>query len=254
MPQAVVAYVESGRDFDKADTEKRDILNLYRDDIKKASRRYNSKVSAVFENIPAYLSTHEKKIVLSKIDSGATFDKYDKPLFWLDDSMICNLCYKCNDPDVGFSLNKNESAVKCYLGDTGLLVSLAFNENEIIDSELYKQILNDRLSMNKGMLYENAIAQMITAKGKKLYFYTRFNEEKHRNDIEIDFLLSNNSKTNFKITPVEVKSSKNYSAISLNKFKGIYKKRIETSMIIHPKNLVVEDGTIKIPPYMFFAI
>ncbi len=254
MPQAVVAYVESGRDFDKADIEKRDILALYRDDIKKVSRRYNSKVSAVFENIPAYLSTHEKKIVLSEIDSGATFDKYDEPLFWLDDSMICNLCYKCNDPDVGFSLNKNESAIKCYLGDTGLLVSLAFNENEIIDSELYKQILNDRLSINKGMLYENAIAQMITAKGKKLYFYTRFNKEKHRNDIEIDFLLSNNSKTNFKITPVEVKSSKNYSAISLNKFKGIYKKRIETSMIIHPKNLVVEDGIIKIPPYMFFAV
>ena len=133
MPQAVLAYKNGGRDFAAADTEKRDILNLYRDDIKKAAKRYNSKVSAIFENIPAYLSTHEKKIVLSSIDTNPTFDKYDEPLFWLDDSMLCNLCYKCNDPNVGFALNKNESSVKCYLGDTGLLVSLAFNENELAE-------------------------------------------------------------------------------------------------------------------------
>ena len=76
------------------------------------------------------LSAHEKKIVLSSIDTNPPFDKYGEPLFWLDDSMLCNLGYKCNDPNVGFALNKNESSVKCYLGDTGLLVSLAFNENE----------------------------------------------------------------------------------------------------------------------------
>lgn len=253
MPQAVLAYKNGGRDFAEADTEKRDILALYRDDIKKAARRYNSKVSAIFENIPAYLSTHEKKIVLSEIDSGATFDKYDEPLFWLDDSMICNLCYKCNDPNVGFALNKNESAVKCYLGDTGLLVSLAFSENELAENNLYKQIMDGKLSINQGMIYENAIAQMITEKGKKLYFYTRYNENKHRNDIEIDFMLSNDSKTKFRIMPIEVKSAKNYSTVSLNEFCKVYHQRISESYVVHPKNLSVVDGIIKIPPYMFFA-
>lgn len=254
MPQSVVAYVENGRDFYASDVEKRDILSLYRDDIKKASKRYHSKVSALFDNIPAYLSTHEKKIVLSKIDSGATFSQYDDPLFWLDDSMICNACYKCNDPNVGFALNKNDSAVKCYMGDTGLLVSLAFSENEIASQQLYRSVMNGRLSLNEGMLYENMIAQMITAKGKKLYFYTRYSEEKHRNDMEIDFLLSNESKTNFKIYPVEVKSSKNYSAISLDLFHSIYAKRIQESYIIHPKSYMAEREIIKIPPYMFFCL
>lgn len=253
MPQAVLAYKNNSRDFASADIEKRDILELYRDDIKKAARRYNSKVSAIFENIPAYLSTHEKKVVLRSIDEGAVFDKYDEPLFWLDDSMICNLCYKCNDPNVGFSLNKNESAVKCYLGDTGLLVSLAFNENELAENRLYKQILDGKLSINQGMLYENAISQMIIAKGKKLFFYTRYNLEKHRNDIEIDFLLSNDSKTNMKIIPIEVKSSQNYSSISLDKFREIYKRRISEAVIIHPKNLIIEKDQIRIPPYMFFC-
>ena len=254
MPQAIVAYAKNGRSFEAADVEKRDILNLYRDDIKKAAKRYNSKVSALFENIPAYLSTHEKRVVLKEIEERASFDRYDEPLFWLDDSMICNLCYKCNDPNVGFALNKNDSAVKCYMGDTGLLVSLAFNENELMEEQLYKQIMNDRLSLNEGMLYENAIAQMIAAMGRKLYFYTRYSEEKHRNDIEIDFLLSNESKTNFRVFPVEVKSSKNYSATSLGRFKELFGKKIAMQYIVHPKNLAVEGDVMKLPPYMFWMM
>ena len=174
-------------------------------------------------------------------------------MFWLDDSMICNLCYKCNDPNVGFSLNKNDSYVKCYMGDTGLLVSLAFSENEITDQNLYKQIMDGKLAINKGMLYENMISQMLTAKGIKLYFYTRYNEDSHRNDIEIDFLLSNGKKTDFKIIPIEVKSGKNYSTTSLTAFYGVYKKRIDRQWIIHPKNLSISDGITKIPPYMIWT-
>ena len=251
MPQSVVAFKSNARNFFAADIEKRDILNLYRDDIRKAARRYNSKVSAIFENIPGYLSTHEKKIVLNEIEPGATFDRYDEPLFWLDDSMICNLCYKCNDPNVGLALNKNESAVKCYMGDTGLLVSLAFAENEITEQKVYKNIMDGKLSLNKGMLYENVIAQMIVAKGKKLYFYTRYSDEKHRNDIEIDYLLSNDSSTNYRINPIEVKSSKNYSTVSIGKFMDVFKRKVENPMIVHPKNLVEVEGVLRIPAYMF---
>ena len=254
MPQSVVAYIGGNRDFYASDIEKRDILDLYRDDIRKAARRYRSKVSALFENLPGYLSTHEKKIVLSRVDDDGRYSQYDEPLFWLDDSMICNLCYKCNDPNVGFSLNKNDSAVKCYLGDTGLLVSLAFSENEISDQQLYKAIIGGRLSLNEGMLYENMIAQMIAATGRKLYFYTRYSMEKHRNDIEIDFLLSNKSKTSFKIYPIEVKSSKNYTTTSLDKFKELFSRRIAQSYIIHPKSYQREESIIKVPPYMFFCL
>lgn len=170
--------------------------------------------------------------------------------------MICNLCYKCNDPCVGFALNKNDSAVKCYMADTGLFVSLAFSENEIASEQLYRSIMNGKLSLNEGMIYENAISQMIASKGHKLYFYTHYSEEKHRNDIEIDFLLSNESKINFKIFPMEVKSAKNYTTTSLNSFKKKYSTKIEKSFIIHPKNFSVDDENeiIKIPPYMLFCV
>jgi len=250
MPQAIVAFKENNHSFSAADIKKRNILDLYRDDIKKASKRYNSKVSAIFDNIPGYLSTHEKRIVLNEIEKDGRFSKYDDPLFWLDDSMICNLCYKCNDPNVGLALNKNESYVKCYMGDTGLLVSLAFSENSLSNQELYKQIMNDKLSLNEGMLYENMISQILISSGKKLYFYTRYNENKHRNDIEIDFLLSVGNNVNFKVLPIEVKSSKNYKNISALKFKELFGKRINSMWIVHPKTYTIEDNIIKIPPYM----
>lgn len=256
MPQSIVSYAENNRDFASSDIVKRDILNLYRDDIKKAAAKYKSKVSALFENIPGYLSTHEKKVVLSQInDKGSqTFEKYDEPLYWLDDSMICNLCYKCNDPNVGFALNKNDSQLKCYMGDTGLLVSLAFDENEIASTQLYKSIIDGKLSLNEGMLYENTIAQMLRAKGKKLYFYTEYDKISHRNLMEIDFLLSNESKTNFKVFPVEVKSSKNYTTSSHSAFRQKFGKQIDTAFIIHPKPLQIEEKLIKLPPYMVWCM
>ena len=72
---------------------------------------------------------------------------------------------------------------------------------EIADGELYKQIFHDILSINEGMLFENAVAQSLAAKEYKLFFYTHHNEEKHRNDMEIDFTLSNGSKLKPKIYP-----------------------------------------------------
>ena len=62
-------------------------------------------------------------------------------------------------------------------------------------------ILNDKLSINEGMLYENVIVQMLVANGHKLYFYTHYSIEKHRNDMEIDFIISNNSKLKYQMYP-----------------------------------------------------
>lgn len=250
MPQSVIAYFSNGRDFYASDFAKRQILDLYRDDINKARKRYSSKVSALFENLPGYLSTHEKKVILSKAgDENGKFAQYDEPLFWLGDSMICNLCYKCNDPNVGFALNRDDSSVKCYLGDTGLLFSLAFSENEIATQNLYSAIMKGKLSINKGMLYENMIAQMLVAKGRGLYFYSHYSEPLHRNDMEIDFLLSNDSKTSVKVYPLEVKSSKNYTATSYEAFRAKFGNRIASSYIIHPKQFAKTGDGYRLPPY-----
>ena len=254
MPMSVVSFLENDKSFGVADREKRDILDLYRGDIMKIRAQYRSKVVAIFDQIPGLLSRHEKRVVFNEVVEGSSADHYEDTFFWLSDSMISNECYLCNDPKVGLSINENRGYIKCYLGDTGLLVSHAFDENELLEDEVYKQILAGKLGLNNGMLYENAVAQMLTANGHKLFFYTHYSEEKHRNDIEIDFLLSNNSKLKYKMYPVEVKSGTHYSATSLIRFREKYRQRIGECYIIHPRNLSIKDGIICIPPYMTMCL
>ena len=254
MPMSVVAFLESRKDFGKADLEKRDILELYRSDIMKIRTQYRSKVLAIFDQIPGLLSRHEKRVVFNRIAAGSSADQYEDTFFWLSDSMICNECRRTNDPNVGLSLNESDAYIKCYLSDTGLLVSHAFDENELLEDEIYKQILSGKLGLNEGMLYENAIAQMLVANGHRLFFYTHYNDEKRRNDIEIDFIISNNSKTKYRIYPIEVKSGTHYSIDSLQKFKEKYKTRIGGCYIIHPKNLSMKDDILCIPPYMTICL
>ena len=210
----------------------------------------------MFNQIPAFLSRHEKKIILSSIEKGInTENTYDKTFMWLDDSMIVNSCFKCNDPNVGLSLNQDDSAIKCYMGDTGLLFSMAFDENTINSENLYMQIMGDKLSINKGMLYENVIAQMLVANGHKLFFYSHYNSDKHRNDIEVDFILSASGSRGSRIIPIEVKSGKNYSTTSIEAFKKKFKSRIREGYIIHPKNLSTKaDGILAVPPYMTMCL
>ena len=250
MPMSVVAFLEGKKNFGAADLEKRDILELYRNDIMKIKAQYRSKVLAIYDQIPGLLSRHEKRVVFNRIAEGSTADQYEETFFWLTDSMVANECRKVNDPNVGLSLNESDTYIKCYMGDTGLLVSHAFDENELLEDEVYKQILNGKLGLNEGMLYENAIAQMLTANGHRLFFYTHYDAEKKRNDIEIDFIISNNSKTKYKMYPIEVKSGTRYSTVSLLKFREKYSRRIGECYIIHPRNLMVKDEILCIPPYM----
>jgi predicted AAA+ superfamily ATPase len=254
MPKCVEAYIENQRSFQRADAEKRDILALYRNDIMKINSLYRSKVLAIFDQIPAFLSKSERRVMLNSVEKGASFPKYHDTFFWLSDSMMVNECFNCTDPNVGLSLNEDRTFVKCYMGDTGLLISHTFDENEISDGELYRELLLGKLSVNEGMFYENVVAQMLVAAGHKLYFYTRYNEAKHRNDIEIDFLLSNASKLKFKVFPVEVKSRERYTTTSLDRFCEAFHRRIGRSYVIHPKNLQASSERLCIPPYMVFCL
>ena len=254
MPQSVKAFVDYRKSFEHADIEKRDILKLYRNDIGKIEGLYRSKVLGIFDQIPGLLSKHEKRVVLNTILKGSSAKQFQDAFFWLKDSMITNECVKCSDPNIGFSLTEDRSSVKCYMGDTGLLVSHAFDENELLEEEVYKQILNDKLALNKGMLYENMVAQMLTANGHRLFYYTEYNQEKHRNDIEIDFLLSSGGRVHSQVIPIEVKSGKNYQTKSLDRFFAKYKTRIMQAYIIHPRNLTSKGEILCIPPYMVFCL
>ena len=218
MPKAIDKFISHNKQFFECENEKRNIIKTYRDDIHKIDRAYRSKVLSVFDQIPSFLSQHEKRVKIKSISNDTTAIDYEETFFWLRDSMICNECFLCTDPNLGLSLNEKRNFVKCYMGDTGLLLTHTFDENNEEQTNYHKELLSNKLSINKGMFFENIIAQTLVSNGHKLYFYTRYNEEKHRNDIEIDFLLTTGNKASQKLIPLEVKSSKSYKVESMKKF------------------------------------
>lgn len=250
MPQAVDEYLKNG-DFEAADAIKRDIISLYREDIQKHAKGYESKVESIFDEIPAQLSKHEKRFTLASLGKGARFRDYESAFLWLQDSMIANTCFNSTEPNLGLKLNRDNSSFKIYMGDTGLLISHAFDENGIVSEEIYKKLLFGKLEVNEGMIIENVVAQMLAANGKKLYFYSNPSREDKDSRMEIDFLLAKSKITSrHYISPIEVKSGKNYTLSSLNKFRKKYDEQLHVAYVVHMNDLKEDDGIVYLPVYM----
>ncbi|MCF0179521.1 MAG: ATP-binding protein [Bacteroidales bacterium] len=250
MPKCVATYLDNDRQFGDVEKEKRKILTLYRNDIMKIDARYRSRVGAIYDQIPSLLARQDKRVVLRELERGATYTIYEDTFFWLSDSMMCNECFNCSDPNVGLSLNEDRTFIKCYMGDTGLLLSHTFSENELADGELFRELLFKKLSINEGMFFENAVLQQITAAGHRAFFYVHYNKEKHRNDIEIEFVISNKSKVNHKVFPIEVKSADRYTLTSLDRFAEKFHDRIGCCYVVHTKNYRKEGEIVFLPAYM----
>lgn len=245
MPQSVLAYLNE-KNFEASDNAKRKIIKLYRDDISKFASGYENKVFALFDNIPAQLSKKEKKYNLSSINKNARSRTYEDSFIWLNEAMIVNTCFNTTDPNVGLALSADNTTQKCYMADTGLLVTLTFMDNSFTENELYKAILFDKLGINEGMIMENIVAQMLRTNGHKLYFYSRCDNTNRENHMEIDFLISENKK----IAPIEVKSNNYTSHSSLDKLKTKFSSKIGNSYILYSKDVMIKDGIIHLPFYM----
>ena len=247
MPQAVERYVET-KDFERVDRVKRDILELYRADIVKHAQGYEMKVEQIFDDIPAQLQKHDKKFKLSSLKKEARFRDYEDAIFWLSDAMIVNVCYNSTAPNIGLKLNMDRVTMKCYMADTGLLISHAFDENGIVSEEIYKKLLFDKLEVNKGMIMENIVAQMLVASGHKLYFYNNPSRDDASLRMEIDFLIAKSKITSkHNISPIEVKSGGKYTLTSLKKYREKYTEQLDTLYVLHKNDLKVEEGIVYLP-------
>ncbi len=250
MPQAVLAYIET-RDFDKVDYAKRQILKLYRNDIRKYAEGTETRATAIYDEIPGQLQKHEKKFRLSALKGEARMRDYEDAFLWLADARIVNCCYNTTEPSIGLKLNEERTTLKCYMGDTGLLISHAFDARGIVSQEIYQKLKFGKLETNEGMLVENIVAQMLVAAGHKLFFYSRYDETNADNRMEIDFLIQKPSITSrHNISPIEVKSSSRYTLTSLNKCIKKYRNYLSTPYVLHSADLKQENGITFLPLYM----
>ena len=250
MPQAVAAYVQE-RKLDEVEFAKKLILDLYYEDVGKHAGRLKNKVRAIWRAIPGELGRQDKRFSPGAVAHGARMRELDAPFEWLASAMTVNLAYNVTDPNIGFSLTAEHEGLKCYLADTGLLLSLAFADNPETKRDALWKVLTGKLELNKGMLMENAVAQMLRASGRELYFHKVNDRENDSNRIEIEFLLSKSRLTaRHNVVPVEVKSNKDYTTTSLDRFKNKFPGYCAERIVLHPGTADFSDDISYLPLYM----
>jgi len=241
MPQAVSKYIET-HDLCAVDKLKRSILKLYVQDLQKLDKAGNAQL--MFKSIPGELHKNTTRYQVSRIVKNARTESIVNYVDMLNESRTVNVAFHADDPSVGMSLSTNRFAYKMYLCDTGLFVTLAFWNKKFVENDIYRKLLSDKLDVNLGYVYENAVAQAVASSGHKLFYYTWPAPNNHV--YEIDFLLSKGSK----ICPVEVKSSGYNTHASLDVFCEKFSNRVSERYVIYTKDLKKDGSLLLIPIYM----
>lgn len=242
MPQAVDEYIRTNN-FRKVDEVKRDILSLYEDDLKKIDA--SGRLSMLYDAIPAQLNKNASRYQTTSVLGGESTDKILELIAELKDSKTVLVSYHANDPNAGMANAKDMSRFKLFLSDTGLFTTLMFKDKDFTENVIYEKLLNDKLSANLGYLYENVVAQILSANGNGLFYYTMLNEVSKHN-YEIDFLIARKNK----ICPIEVKSSGYRTHKSLDVFTEKFSDRILERYLVYTKDMNKDKDIFCLPIYM----
>ncbi|MBR7124725.1 MAG: DUF4143 domain-containing protein, partial [Candidatus Methanomethylophilaceae archaeon] len=220
----------------------------------KRTRANKRKTAALFESIPSELSKHDKVFKITDVDKNGKFANYEDPIYWLEDSMIANLCYNASAPNVALGLNKDLSTMKIYSGDTGLLVTMAIDMNVSTEHEIYIDILQDRLHINEGMFAENVVAQILRSRGHRLFFHAFYKGDEDgkssKNRSEVDFMIRSGNR----ISVIEVKTGRSTLHSSLDHLMDRYAKHLGQCYVLHTKDLRKEGNLIYLPIYMAICL
>ena len=239
MPQAVAAYVE-GKNFTEIDEVKREIINLYKDDFFKIDG--TGLIGRMYESVPTQLATDKRSYVISAATGKKKVDKDIERLYNMLDSKTVLPCYNVLNPSVTLSQTMDNQTFKLYLADTGLFTTMIFSSSGETDENIYTKLLSDSLQADLGYLYENAVAQVINAAERPLYYHT-WRKDNVTRYFEIDFLVA--SKT--KIVPIEVKSSGLGMHKSITEFQRKYSKNTAAPILLSQKD-VGQVETLKLYP------
>lgn len=249
MPQAVNEYIESA-DFEQVDNIKKNIINLYQEDLGKISRKSSSVTPLIiYDRLQSFFSNHTFEISPSSFSKNTKLYTCLNNIDELESSKIVNIAYEIKNIDSTLTLGFNLSNVKVYSADTGLLISKMFYNKKYLDNTLYKSIILDKMSVDEGFLFENIVAQELKSKDYALK-YNSFYKERGNRKYSIDFLLEDGKK----ISPIEVKSSNYKSHTSIDEFARKYHQYIQNKIIIYTKNYKEEDGILYLPIYMTMCL
>lgn len=238
MPQAIEAFIND-KNFEAVDRVKKEILKLYSDDFFKIDP--SGRLSSLYNSIPSQLANNNK-FYITKVTNKKVSNKDREFIFDLINSKTVLPCYKVNDPSLSLNGSKDIDNFKLYLSDVGLFTTMLFNDKLSSNENIYVKLLADKLDVNLGYLYENAIAQVIKSCDRDLFYYV-FKNSNSTHNYEIDFLTTDNNK----LVPIEVKSSKTNNHKSINEFSKKYSAKISRK-ILFSQDDISHDESLEFKP------
>ena len=240
MPAAVQTYMDSNN-IQNVVKEQRDIINLYKKDIARYDQDVRKKlyINEVFDLIPSELNAKNKRFILKRLNENMTFGRHENDFIWLKDADMALPTYNVEEPVSPLKLSEQRNLFKLFQNDVGLL-SCQYSSGGI-----QLKILQGKVNVNYGSVFENAVAQELHAHGWDLYY---FNSKKQG---EIDFILE----TDDEIIPLEVKSGKDYERHNaLSKLLSIPNYGIRRAIVLCNDNLHVKGNVEYLPVYMIMFL
>lgn len=200
LPDAVNAYVETNNIVEVRNIQ-HDIIRLYAADASKYDEEHRLVIKRVYDLIPSNMENKLKRVVLRDIENkvGVRYASYMEEFEYLISSGIALEVMAVSNPKYPLSESMTKNLLKLYLNDPGLLSAILYGRDA-------QAVLDDKLSVNLGSLYESGVAAQLKALGYRLFYYN--NKKKG----EVDFLINDRERQS--ILPLEIKSGKDYKVHS----------------------------------------
>ena len=239
MPRVVSEFIARGT-FEKSLELQREILNDYRDDVRKyADGMDQTRILNVFDHIAPQLAKENKKFQISKVANGARMKDYRGCIEWLNDAGVVNVCHAMTFPELPLKGHYDESRFKLYMADTGLLVAQ-------LEDEAQKDLrANGNLGVYGGGLYENIVGEALSKLGRELVYFKREDSM-----LEMDFFVRRHDD----LVPVEVKAKSGRAQSLKTLLKNEHYKDIRWGIKLHGGNVGWSSGILTLPYYVTFLL
>ena len=225
MPEAVDVYLRTN-DLEKVAQVHEKIIRLYKQDFSKYEIRYKLKLREIYDAMPGQLDQKNKRFQLNSIGKGMSYDRVENDFLWLKDAGVVIPVYNIAEPKLPLVISENRNLFKLFFSDVGLLTSRYSNQVKLA-------ILNQDKSINNGALFENVVAQELLLHG------------------ELDFVIELNGK----VTPLEIKSGKDYKRHSaLNNILQNQDYQIDEALIFSEGNVEIDGKRVYLPIYMIIFL
>lgn len=237
MPAPVQTYIDT-QDFVQVEARQKEILDLYRKDIKEYNPGRELQINEILDLIPPELNAMNKRFILKDMHDTARFRQYANDFLWLKQAEMALPTFNSEVPMAPLKLNEKRNLFKLFQNDVGLL-ACQYAEG------IQLRILTGETSINYGAIYENVVAEELYAHGWNLYYFN----SKHQG--ELDFLLERDTE----VIPLEIKSGKSYERH--NALKNVLNNEeyhIQQALVLCNDNLRVEGKITYAPIYMLMFL